>query len=140
MQPHMITDWNLRTPLRKVGLSEEKIDTFYQELHDYWWACFFHSDYVRMDHAMPGAFDLVQNCYEQGIVVVYLTGRGDSMRPGTEEGLRAFGFPYDKENTYLITKTEFDIPDTQYKREKLKSQSAVTQHIYTLPNKVNAVI
>jgi hypothetical protein len=120
IEPHMITDWNLRTPLQQLDLSDARIDSFYKKLSDYWWTCFFHSDYVRMDYAMPAACDLVKKCYDQGVVIVYLTGRDHSMRVGTEEGLRAFGFPYDMENTYLITKPEFAMPDTQYKKDALQ--------------------
>ena len=57
---------------------------------------------------------------EQGTFVVYLTGRDHNMRPGTEECLRSFGFPYDVERSILITKPEFSIPDTKYKQDALK--------------------
>ena len=119
LQPEMIVDWNLRTPLQKLGLSESYIDSFFSEMSDYWWKCFFVSDYVRMDHAMPGSCEFVQKCYQQGTFVVYLTGRDHNMRVGTENCLRGFGFPYDVEGSVLITKPEFSIPDTKYKQDAL---------------------
>jgi hypothetical protein len=68
---------------------------------------------------MPGARELVQACYERGMYIVYLTGRDDNMRQGTEEGLRMFGFPYDTERTKLITKPKFQQLDEEYKVKEL---------------------
>ena len=126
IEPHMIVDWNLRTPLQKIGLSESRIDTFYKEMSDYWWKCFFDSDYVRMDYALPGACDFVRACYSEGSYVVYLTGRDHNMRTGTEECLRGFGFPYDTERSTLITKAEFfamPVPRKSKSRSPERTQS-----------------
>jgi beta-phosphoglucomutase-like phosphatase (HAD superfamily) len=114
-----ITDWNLKTPLRAVGASEERIDAFYEAFHTFWWERFFSDLYVRMDYAMPGAVELVRACHHKGAVVVYLTGRDHTMRAGTEASLKAFGFPY-AERAHLFTKPEFSMDDTEYKERALK--------------------
>jgi hypothetical protein len=139
IEPHMIVDWNLRTPLQKIGLSESRIDTFYKEMSDYWWKCFFDSDYVRMDYALPGACDFVRACYSEGAYVVYLTGRDHNMRPGTEECLRGFGFPYDTERSTLITKAEFSIPDTQYKKDALEEIQTYGEAVLFIDNEPSNV-
>ena len=139
IEPHMIVDWNLRTPLQKLGLSEVKIDTFYKEMSDYWWKCFFDSDYVRMDYAMPGACEFVTKCYEQNAYVVYLTGRDHNMRPGTEDCLRGFGFPYDTDRSTLITKPEFSIPDTKYKQDALRQIRGYGEPVLFIDNEPSNV-
>jgi len=117
------TDWDLKKPLQRIGLSDEKIEKLYPALRKYWGDCFFSDDYVRMDHAMPGALDVVEACYQRGMYIVYLTGRDHNMRRGTEEGLRANGFPYDKERTLLITKPEFKTQDSEYKKNALGTRA-----------------
>ena len=74
---------------------------------------FFDSDYVLMDCRCTGACEFVKKCYEQNAYVVYLTGRDHNMRPGTEDCLRVFGFPYDTDRSTLITKQEFSIPESK---------------------------
>ena len=139
IEPHMIVDWNLRTPLQKLGLSEAKIDTFYKEMSEYWWECFFDSAYVRMDYAMPGACDFVKKCYEKNVYVVYLTGRDHNMRQGTEDCLRAFGFPYDTDRSILITKPEFSIPDTKYKQDALEQIRGYGEPVLFIDNEPSNV-
>ena len=113
-------DWDLRNTLMRLELSEDRIEEIYPALREFWWTRFFSNTYVRMDHAMPGAVELVRACYEQGAYVVYLTGRDNTMRKGTEDSLLAFGFPYQTSNTLLMTKPEFSMDDTQYKEAALK--------------------
>ena len=72
--------------MRAVGLAEEKIDQLFPVFRKYWADRFFSDQWVSKDHAMPGARELVKACYDRGMYVVYLTGRDDNMRLGTEEG------------------------------------------------------
>ena len=113
------TDWDLKTPLRAVGMSETDVERLFKPLQKFWWPRFFSDTYVRMDHALPGAAQFVRQYHAQGAQVVYLTGRDHGMRAGTEESLKACGFPYDIERTELITKAEFKQEDTEYKKEAL---------------------
>ena len=118
--PESFINWDLKRPLRKAGMSMERLDAIYPEFEQFWRKCFFSDAYVQLDSAMPGAVDLVRACYERGQTIVYLTGRDHNMRAGTEHGLRLFGFPYDQDDiaegrTLLITKPEFNMHDTTYK-------------------------
>lgn len=134
-------DWNLKTPLRTVGMTEEAIDQIYDTLYAFWWKRFFHSDYVRMDHALPGAVRFVNQCYKQGMDIVYLTGRDHRTRPGTEAGLLAYGFPYSKERTVLITKPEFSMEDTAYKTRALSQIRTIGKPVLFIdnePSNINA--
>ena len=69
---------------------------------------------------MPGAVTLVKECQEQGMKIVYLTGRHHEMREGTISALQAYGFPYDPPNAQLITKPDPYMDDTAYKAEALE--------------------
>lgn len=113
------TDWDMKKPMRLVGLSEQRIDEIFPVFRDYWYARFFSDQWVSKDHAMPGARELVKACYDRGMYIVYLTGRDDNMRLGTEDGLRLFGFPYEQERTKLITKPKVQQLDEEYKVNEL---------------------
>ena len=135
------TDWNLKTPLRSVGMSELAIERIYKSLQKFWWDRFFSDTYVRMDHALPGAAQFVRRYYEQGAQVVYLTGRDHGMRLGTEESLLACGFPYQKERTLLITKESFEQDDTEYKIQALHTIRELGEPVLFVdnePSNVNA--
>ena len=113
-------DWDLRNTLKRLGVSSARAEEIYPKLRDFWWPRFFSDTYVRMDHAMPGAVELVRACHNKGAHVVYLTGRDNTMRKGTEDSLVAFGFPYQTSKTRLMTKPEFSMDDTQYKEAALE--------------------
>ncbi len=112
-------DWDLKNTLSRLGITKVKIEEMYPKLRAFWWKRFFSDTYVRMDHAMPGAVELVQECYHKGASIVYLTGRDHSMRQGTEDSLLAFGFPYQIDRTCLMTKPDFSMEDTLYKERSL---------------------
>ena len=127
-------DWDMKRPMRLVGLSEEKITEIFPVFLKFWQARFFTDEWVSKDHAMPGARELVQACYDRGMYVVYLTGRDDNMRLGTEEGLRIFGLPYDRERTLLVTKPQSTELDEDYKINKLKEISKLGELLFLIDN------
>ena len=114
-------DWSLANTLNNAGLSAEWITEHEPAVREFWAKRFFHSDYMTLDHAMPGAPEFVRDCQKAGAMIVYLTGRDHAMRPGTEHALRRFGFPYDTENARLITKPRFDMDDTEFKESALET-------------------
>lgn len=113
------TDWDLGNTLRNAGLSEGRIAAMLDDLKQFWFDRFFTSRYVQFDHAMPGAVDLVNRCRATGLKVVYLTGRDETMRAGTEASLKGFGFPLDGDECRLIVKPDFKTDDTEFKDEAL---------------------
>jgi hypothetical protein len=113
-------DWSLRGTLARAGLNEARIQEIHDRVQDHWRRHFFRSEYVLYDHAMPGAPELVWACYRTGMHVVYLTGRDDQMRAGTEEALLRFGFPYQRPRSTLVTKRDVNDDDTAFKGEALR--------------------
>jgi phosphoglycolate phosphatase-like HAD superfamily hydrolase len=128
------TDWDLKKPLRKYGMSESKIDAIFKEFIDFWWKRFFSDEYVAWDDPMPGATDLVRACHDKGMHIVYLTGRDHNMRAGTESALRRCGFPYDIDRTVLFTKPKFEMEDTAYKMETLEEIAKLGTVVVSIDN------
>lgn len=114
-------DWSLSGTLRNAGIADAWIAEHESVIREFWASRFFHSDYMTLDHAMPGSPSFIRECLEAGALVVYLTGRDNSMRPGTEVALRRFGFPYDRPEARLITKPRFDMDDTEFKESALET-------------------
>lgn len=118
-------DWSLRRTLTNSGLSEQRVDELYDMVRDHWLRHFFTSEYVLYDQAMPGASALLWDCYRTGMHVVYLTGRDESMRAGTEEALARHGFPFNRPRSTLLVKPDFNTDDTQFKSEALREISTL---------------
>jgi hypothetical protein len=112
-------DWDLGNTMRNAGFTEDRIAALKQPLADFWFNRFFRSDYVVHDHAMPGAVDLVRQCRATGMGIVYLTGRDETMRAGTEASLKGFGFPLDGGDCRLLVKPDFKTDDTEFKNDAL---------------------
>jgi phosphoglycolate phosphatase-like HAD superfamily hydrolase len=115
VEPVHFKDWDLGNTLRHAGVSASCIADVLDDLKAFWFDRFFTSRYVTFDHAMPGAVDLVRRCRDTGLQVVYLTGRDETMRAGTEESLKGFGFPLDGDECRLMVKPDFETDDTEFK-------------------------
>lgn len=103
---------------RLAGVSDE---TVLAELRSFWFARFFKNDYLRADAPVPGGPQFCRDAAEAGAVVVYMTGRDEGMREGTEWSLRRHGFPVpDGAAIRLILKPRFDTPDLEFKTEALR--------------------
>jgi phosphoglycolate phosphatase-like HAD superfamily hydrolase len=127
-------DWDLGNTLRNAGLPEARIDAVLDGLKAFWFERFFTSRYVQFDHAMPGAVELVNRCRATGLKIVYLTGRDETMRAGTEASLKGFGFPIDGDECRLIVKPDFETDDTEFKDAALKTIAAMAQPVIFLDN------
>jgi beta-phosphoglucomutase-like phosphatase (HAD superfamily) len=129
VEAHHFRDWSLAHTLENAGVDRSLAERARGE----WERRFFTSAYVRHDHAMPGAAALVRACYARGMRVVYLTGRDDSMRPGTAEALRRFGFP----PAPLATKPSADEDDVAFKTRALDGMDRVDLYVDNEPANVN---
>lgn len=127
-------DWSLRNTLANAGLDDAWIDAHHDAVRAWWEQRFFTSAYVLHDHAMPGAAAMVRGIHEAGVHVVYLTGRDESMRAGTEESLRRWGFPYDAERATLLVKPTFDMDDTTFKEAALATVAQLGDVVLYLDN------
>lgn len=88
-----------------------------EELRGFWFSRFFQNEYLLTDEPLPGAAEYCEAVAKAGARVVYLTGRDESMRDGTERSLARHAFP--SAETTLILKPRFDTPDLAFKTEAL---------------------
>ena len=114
------TDWSLRHTMSAAGLNPARIEALYPTVKETFYRNFFLGDYLVHDRAMPGAAALVWACYRAGLQIVYLTGRHDEMRAGTEAALRRWGFPYGRPKTSLLVKPDRTQEDLVFKGEALR--------------------
>jgi hypothetical protein len=134
VEAHHFRDWSLAHTFANAGVPQELVPRAEAE----WKQRFFTSEYVRHDHAMPGAAALVRACYGSGMRVIYLTGRDYSMRPGTEEAFHRFGLPYrDGANAQLVTKPRSDLDDVAFKTKALEELGPVHLYVDNEPANVN---
>ncbi len=133
-------DWSLFTTMANAGISAGWIASHEADVRNWWARCFFSSEYVIYDHAMPGAAELCREVWARGAQVVYLTGRDISMAPGTESALRSFGFPYNAVRSTLLVKPTFEMDDTAFKEtalEGIASLGLTTVYLDNEPANVN---
>ncbi len=134
LTPAHITDWQIQNTLRALGLDEGRIEVVLPRAIAAFSAHFLSGDYVRYDHAMPGAAGMVRRCHGQGMHVVYLTGRHEEMRAGTASSLERFGFPVGEDRATLICKPTRREPDDRYKRSALAHIDALGMPVLLMDN------
>ncbi len=139
VEPDHFKDWDLGNTMRHAGLAEERVQALAKPLADFWFSRFFRSDYVIHDHAMPGAVDLVRQCRQRGLKIVYLTGRDETKRSGTEASLSRFGFPLDGGDCQLMVKPDFHTDDTEFKNTALSRIAELGQAVLFLDNEPSNV-
>jgi hypothetical protein len=102
---------------RDAGLEEALI----KDLRDFWFARFFQNGYVLEDTVVPGAPAFCAELRARGGALVYLTGRDERLREGTEKAFVNHGFPPpDGAAVRLMLKPRFDIPDHAFKSETVR--------------------
>jgi len=131
-------DWSIRNTLKNIGLSDERVEEIHDDVHAYWWKSFFTSDYVIYDHAMPGGPEFVRELKAKGTYIVYLTGRDETMRAGTETSLRRYGFPLGDRAT-LIVKPDFETDDTLFKGDAMQQIRTYGNPVIFLDNEPSNV-
>lgn len=98
-------------------------------LKRFWAKRFFTSEYLKYDHAYPGAAQFTRKLHELGAEIVYLTGRDEpGMGDGTREMLTRDGFPWDTARTHLLLKQAPHLPDLAHKTDAalfVRSQGAL---------------
>ncbi|HXT01042.1 MAG TPA: HAD family acid phosphatase [Elusimicrobiota bacterium] len=91
-----------------------------KDLRDFWFARFFQNRYLLEDTPVPGAPAFCAEVLSRGGTVVYVTGRDERMREGTEKSFVNHGFPQpDGKSVLLMLKPKFDTPDHAFKSETL---------------------
>lgn len=87
------------------------------EAEVFWRERFFKDGYLKYDVPLPGAVDFAKDCYKQGALLVYFTGRDlPLMGAGSFASLRDCGFPIGVVGTELVLKPDAAMPDEAFKR------------------------
>jgi phosphoglycolate phosphatase-like HAD superfamily hydrolase len=101
-----------------VDADSEAVAPALSAIKDFWTKRFFTSEYLKYDHAYPGAASFTQKLHDLGAEIVYLTGRDEpNMGDGTRAMLVRDGFPWDLERTHLLLKKAAHLPDLEHKME-----------------------
>ena len=74
----------------------------------------------------------------KGTYIVYLTGRDETMRAGTETSLLRYGFPLGERAT-LIVKPDFETDDTLFKGDAMKQIRTYGDPVIFLDNEPSNV-
>jgi len=107
----------LKDFMSDIGLDKETQE-FYKEIFEYWKSRFFHDKYVVYDEPEIGAVDFVQELYNRGVHIIYLTGRDEPrMKAGTIESLKKWDFPIDQDRAELVLKPYKELDDAEFKRD-----------------------
>lgn len=104
--------------VRAAGLAERAL---LADVEAFWFARFFRNEYLDADEPLPGAPGYCREVARRGGTVVYLTGRDEAMRAGTEASLERHGFPApDGRSALLMLKPRFELADHAFKAEALR--------------------
>jgi len=112
-----------------------------KDLRDFWFARFFQNQYLLEDTPVPGAPEYCAQVAARGGIVVYVTGRDERMREGTQSSFTQRGFPApDEKSVRLLLKPRFDTPDIAFKTEvlsRLKKMGRVAASFENEPLHIN---
>jgi hydroxymethylpyrimidine pyrophosphatase-like HAD family hydrolase len=106
--------YDIASNLTRLGVSEPAM---LEEGATFWSQRFFTDSYIRHDTPVPGSVAYVRRLYDAGANIVYLTGRDlPNMALGTFASLRDLGYPIGVVGTQLVTKPDFETPDSLFKQ------------------------
>ncbi len=110
----------LRYQITETAKDAGLADALVKDLKGFWFARFFKNPYLLEDSVVPGAVEYCAAVRSRGGVIVYVTGRDEGMRDGTERSFARHGFPEpDGAKVKLVLKPRFDTPDVEFKTEVL---------------------
>jgi len=116
---HGSVRYSISDTARMAGLRDEFT---LNELRGFWFERFFKNEYLVEDHPIEGAPQYCRDLITSGATIYYLTGRDETMRPGTIAALTTHGFPL-PDPSCLLLKPEFSTPDREFKETVLSRLS-----------------
>lgn len=122
--------WGIKENLKKVNIIHDELS---EKVIKYWFERFFSNDYV-VDVPLNGASEFVRDIQDAGLRVVYLTGRFESMREGTERNIIEHNFPLDQDGGNLILKPDPKTPDHLFKNQTMQSMKRFGEMIAGFEN------
>ncbi|WNG49036.1 hypothetical protein F0U60_36655 [Archangium minus] len=114
---HWDSGFDMRGAMRNCGLSEEEVETLFNEVRTFWLERFFTNDYCVEDVAIQGGAAFTHAVVATGAHLVYVTGRYEGMRAGTVECMRRNGLAVPGEGRVsLLMKPSEQDNDDAFKR------------------------
>lgn len=115
---HFTSGWDLRGALTSCGVSSKQADDLYPELKAFWQERFFTSEYCKDDIEIVGAPRYLHDLDSVKARVIYVTGRHEGMRSGTEACLARCRLPMPSEGGHvqLFMKPRSSEDDDDFKR------------------------
>lgn len=112
-------DWGMKEAFQRAHFSAST--DFINEIKKYWKHNFFSSKLLGEDIPYPGAVEYVNALAENGVQIMYLTGRdAKNMRDGTIISLKKWSFPTnDLENSLIMKPIKGFSEDEDFKSTKL---------------------
>ncbi len=139
---HFTSGWDLRGSVIACGHSKEEADAMYPALKAFWQDRFFTSDYARDDIEIVGAPRFLHALDYVKARVIYVTGRHEAMREGTEACIERCQMPMPRKNGHvqLLMKPLLPDSDDDYKRavhDHLKQMGTVLAAFDNEPTHIN---
>ncbi len=136
--PHTEYEYAVTDTLKKYNIS---IPGLAEYLLKFWERWFFDNKYLKYDKPIPGANEFLNHLANNGITIVYLTGRDTPrMGEGTVKSLKDNGFPLDNDKTVLMMKPKFEDDNWEHKKmrmEEIKKLGRVAAAFDNEPSEVN---
>jgi hypothetical protein len=116
---HFTSGWDLRGAATSCGFSKAEADALYPELKAFWQERFFTSEYCADDIEIVGAPRYLHALDGVKARVIYVTGRHEGMRAGTEACLERCRMPIPTAagHVRLLMKPRLPDDDDAFKRQ-----------------------
>ena len=122
----------LKDMFTEMGLQDEEL---LKSASKFWFERFFTDAYQAHDMPMAGAPKFVNELYNEGATVVYLSGRDSpGMLVGCSASLREHGFPVGLTNTAVVLKPDFETPDAAFKEDACRFMAELGEVVSTIDN------
>ncbi|MFO0597623.1 MAG: hypothetical protein U0228_20115 [Myxococcaceae bacterium] len=139
---HFTSGWDLRGAVTSCGFSQQEADAMYPELKSFWQARFFTSKYCVDDVEIVGAPRYLHALDRSKARVIYVTGRHEGMRKGTEACLERCGMPMPSTGGHvrLLMKPKLQDNDDAFKtktHDDLRAMGTVLAAFDNEPTHIN---
>ncbi len=108
--PYLLSDM-----FSEMGIDDEALA---KAATAFWFKRFFTDEYQRLDVPMAGSVEFVNELFDLGATIVYLSGRDSpGMLVGCSESLRTHGYPVGLPFTAVVLKPDFETSDAVFKEK-----------------------
>ncbi len=134
VKPH-VGDYGVKRTLARYGFNIAPTEEFVRLLVEFWKKGFFANQYLKYDIPYEGAVEFVNDLYNLGADIYYLTGRDiPRMHQGSVESLKQWNFPLDNDHANLILKPNTGIEDFNFKKDFFMKMDHSTGPVWFFEN------